>query len=351
MANTVPIHALTLPQWGLETNTAPGTPSAPVAATKKMAVKDFLIRPIDAIAREQILKGLAIANRGNEVVLQRGVDWEVPETSMVYDELHYWFGMAVPGAPVKTGTGPFTWTSTLDPTMASASTSSYHLRTIELGLTSHVSSDNSDWEIPAAFLREIEFVGAANNVVKMSARGSGRRLQPSTRTAALALFPIQEVPTALSKVYIDSTWASRGTTQITGQIIGWRFKIATGLHGQVTADGRSDLDYSVVLLNPDERRWSIEIDMKAQLNTGQWQTEKTAAEAGTLRAVEIRTDFAGAVAYQTRFQALCKHTAGSVFPDGRENGEVTVKLSLEGSTDDTNALAMIVTNNITAAIA
>lgn len=337
------IHALTTPQWGLEATSAPNVPGAAVAATKKMAVKDLLIKPNDSIVRDQILKGLAIANRGNEVIVERGLDWEIPDTPYVFDEFHYWQGMAFV-RPTKTGVGPFVWTSTLDPTTIQA----VDMRTIELRYTD--GTNNSDWEFQG-FLTEIEIIGAAGQPVRFNAKGKGRRLQTSTLTAALALPSIVEVPTALTKVFIDSTWANRGTTQITGQIVGWRFTFATGLMGQITADGRTDQDHSVVLLNPDERKWTFEADIKANLNTGQWQTEKTAAEAGTLRAVEVRGDITSGIAYQFKLQGLFKHTLASLFPTDRNNGEVMAKLSMEGSTDDTNALAMICQNNVTGAIA
>jgi len=337
------IHALSLPQWGLEGTTAPNQPGAAVAATKKMAVKDFLIRPTDAIARDQILKGLALANRGNEVITERGTEWEVPETPLVFDEFHYWQGLAIV-RPTKTGAGPFVWTSTLDPTTIQA----HDLRTIELRLND--GTNQLDWEVPACFLQEIEIIGAAGQPVRFRAKGAGRRLQPSTLTPALALFPIVEVPMALTTVRIDPTWANRGVSPVSGQVTGWRFKFNTGLQGQMTADARSDQDFTVVILNPDDVKWSCEIDLKANLNTGQWQTEKTAAEAGALRAVEIRADITSGIAYQLKLQALMKYTAASVFPEGRENGEVMAKLVLESSTDDANALAMIVQNNITAAI-
>lgn len=338
------IHAISLPQWGLETNLAPGAPSAAVAATKKMAVKDFLIKPTDTVIRDQILKGLAIANRGNEIIGERGTDWEVPETPLVFNEFHYWEGMAIVG-PTKSGAGPFIWTATHTP----ATIQAHHLRTIELGLGD--GTNTLDWEIPACFLKEIEIIGAANSPVRFRASGSGRRLQTSTRTGALSLPVIQEVPMALTKVYIDSTWANLGTTQVSGQVVGWRWKLNTGLMQQMTADARSDQDFTVVILNPDELKWECEIDIKANLNTGQWQTEKTAAEALTLRAIRIQADITGVEADQLKLDGLFKYTAGSVFPNDRNNGEVLCKLSLEAATDDTNTFAMVVQNGITAAIA
>lgn len=345
------IHALSLPQWGLESVKAPGTPGAAVAATKKMAVKDFLIRPIDDIFRDGApLNGMLIGNRGGEVTMVRGVEWEVPSTPLFLDEMQYWLAMAILGGVTPTGAGPFVWTYTLSPLALGAGRD---LRTIELRMSDGVS--NSDWEVPACMLQEIEWVGAANQLVSFSARGVGRRLATSTLTAALTMFPLNGISTALTSVYINDTWATRGTTQVAGQVVGWRFKLMTGLFGQRTLDARTDLDFALAMLNPENVRWEIELDVKALASSAIWQTEKTQAETmpgGGLRAVEIRGDITiSAIAYQVKWQALCKHTAASVFPVDRQDGEVMGKLVLEGSTDLTNALAIIVQNNQNAAIA
>lgn len=346
------LHALSLPQWGLESVKAPGTPGAAVAATKKMSVKDFLIRPTDNMDRDGTpLKGMVIGNRGGEVIMSRGVEWEVPQTPLNLDEMHYWLAMAIVGGVVAVGTPLAVYTYTLNPVSLGVGRD---MRTIELGMGDGMGA-TTDWEIPACLLQEIEWSGAADSLVNFTARGEGRRLQSSTRTAALALFPISGISTSLTKVYIDASWAGRGTTQVLGQVTGWRLKLTTGQYGQRTTDGRADLDYVIAAINPENVRWEIEIDIKALPSAAIWQTEKTAAETmpgGALRAVEIRGEITiGALAYNFKLQAMAKHTAASIFPVDRQDGEVMGKLVLEGSTDDTNAFAAIVSNAQTGAVA
>lgn len=344
------IHALSLPQWGMESVKAPGTPGAAVAATKKMAVKDLVINPTDSIDRTAPpLNGLLIANRGGEVTQARGVELEVPQTPLYLDEMHYWLAMAIVGGVAAVGTPLAVWTYTYTPlTLATRD-----MRTIEFGMGD--GTNTTDVEVPACLLTEIEWSAAEDQLVQFTARLAGRRIQASTRTAALSMFPLNGIPAGLTKVYIDDTWAGRGTTQVAGQVTGWRFKIMTGLYGQKTLDGRTDLDYSLAMINPENMRWEIDIDIKALAASAIWQTEKTAAETmpgGLLRAVEIRgEETIGALAYNFKLQALAKYTQASIFPTGRENGEVRGRLSLEGSTDATNALAAVVSNAQTAAVA
>jgi hypothetical protein len=345
------LHARTLPQWGLESVKAPGTPGAAVAATKKMSVKDLLIRPTDSIFRDGMpLNGMVIGHRGGEVTMARGTEWEVPDTPLNLDEMHYWAAMAIVGGVTSTGAGPYVWTYTLNPVTLGAGRD---MRTIELQLSD--GATNSEWEIPACMLTEIEWRGVNDQLVLFNARGVGRRMQGSTTTGGLTLFPISGISTSLTKIYINDTWATRGTTQILGQIVGWRFKLFTGLYGQRTTDGRADMDYGIAAINPENVRWECEIQFKALPASAVWLTEKTAAETlpgGALRAVEIRGDITiGATAYQFKIQALMKHTLASVFPDERNEGEVYGTMRLEGSTDQTNALAIVVQNNQNAAVA
>jgi hypothetical protein len=264
--------------------------------------------------------------------------------------MHYWYAMAIVGGVAVVGSAPGVWTYTLNPLVLGTR----DMRTIEFGMGDGVAA-TTDWEIPAAMLTEIEWTAAANSLVQFSARGMGRRLQTSTRTGALTAFPTSGISAALTKVYINDTWAARGTTQVTGQVTAWRFKIMTGLYGQSALDGRTDLDYVLAALNPDNVRWECEIDVKALASSAIWQQEKTAAETlpgGQLRAVEIRGEITiSAVACNFKLQGMMKHTKASVFPTGRQDGEVMGKLVMEGSTDGTNALAAIVSNNQTAVVA
>lgn len=77
---------------------------------------------------------------------------------------------------------------------------------------------------------------------------------------------------------------------------------------------------------------------------GQYDTEKTKAEAQDLRALRIQTD--GASSRQLKLDALVRHTAGSVFAAGRSNGQDIVVLRFEGTTDGTNFFEATVVNGV-----
>src|SRR3989304_3770359 len=70
-------QGLTIIQSGRE-----ATKGTAVAATSKFAVEGFTTRPIDAIIRPKIIKGLLLANPGDELAVHRGMESE-PSTSLV----------------------------------------------------------------------------------------------------------------------------------------------------------------------------------------------------------------------------------------------------------------------------
>ncbi len=323
-------EALTIIQSGRES-----TKGTLVPATSKCAIEKMRVRPIDQFARPKLLKGLKLANRGNETVVFRGIEWEIPDTPVVFNDLQKYLAMAYKGGVAPTGVGPYTWTYPRDPTIHPTLDS----RTFEVRQTD--SATPSDWEFGYAMLQAIEFSGAQDDIVRFNARGFARRLQTSTLTAAQAMASVVIPAVGLSSVYIDSTWVNLGTTLVSGQLLGWKYRFETGEMPQRTIDARPDLDHTIDVINEDNVKLRVELVILATAG-GQWATEKTAAEAGTLRAVEVRTVVG---ADSLKLQGLCKHTNASTFPDDDRDGQRIITLQLEGSTDDTNFAQAILINS------
>lgn len=152
---------------------------------------------------------------------------------------------------------------------------------------------------------------------------------------------VEPIPLALSKVYLDSSWANLGTTQVSGQVLSWSATFTTGASQIATADARSDLDFGAAVIDASRVGFSAQITL---LLDGQYDTEKTKAEAQDLRALRIQTD--GASSRQLKLDALVRHSAGSVFAAGRSNGQDIAVLRFEGTTDGTNFLEATVVNGV-----
>jgi len=299
----------------------------------------MVIRPIDEIVRPKIIKGLLLANPGDELAVHRGMEWEFSNTPLIYDQLQQFLAMTYKGAVAPSAGPPYTWTYTRDPLADPALDS----RTFEMRQTDGTTPN--DIEFAYGMCQSLEISGAENEALRMAARGFGRRIQSSTLTAAQALPTVVIPPMALSSVYIDSTWATIGTTNVAGQVLGWKYRIESGVVPLMTADARSDLDFTVHVLDWNEVKFALEIVMLANAS-GQWATEKTAAEALTLRAVEIRAVVSSNASLKLRL--LAKHTMGSVFPSDLQDGQRVVTLALEGSTDNTNVAEAILINTASA---
>lgn len=332
------LEALGVQQWAKET--VAGTL---VAATSKIACIDFNVIVKDSLDDPQILNSLAIGNKGYEIVLQRWVEWEIAESPLDYNQIQSLFSMAIAGA-VITGVGPYTHTSTGDPT----SPAFPHVRTIEARLTDGTTP--SDWKLGYAMLTDLTITCAADATLRFSAKGFARVLTTATITAALALplvGVLSEEPAALSSLYIDSAFGGIGGTIVTGQGLGWKWTFTSGWQPRWTTDARSTLDYTVAELDPKSRKAMLEITMLAT-PAGQWATEKTAAEALALRAVELR---AVNGANSLKIQGLYKHKpVPSLLPTQADKGQIIAVAKLESSTDQANWLKTIVINGTAAVI-
>lgn len=327
-------YPLTLVQWGREDTTTKGTG---VAATKKMVVESMTWQEQDAVTRPRIARGLMLDNPGNELVTMRGTTWTAAGP-FAFDEFHRWLEMAIKQCVTPTGTNPYTWVYAHDPT-ANNQIASY---TLERSLTE--GSNTIGQEINYATLQTLTVRGAANSPIAYEASGFARRIQTASITGALSHPTIEIPPFAASKVYIDTSWAGLGGTQLTGTngVLSWEFTIRTGATALMGAEARSDLDFSHV--ERDGRNIGIDIRARVLLDTssGQYATEKTAAEAQSLRAVRIQ--FSGTSSRDFKLDALVKHRAGSLIQVDEQDGFGVFDLDLVSATDATNAFTATLVN-------
>jgi hypothetical protein len=304
----------------------------PGAKTVRHVFETLKIMPQDKLYRPKLVIGSLLANQGGEFPISRGINWQVGGPVMM-DQMHYYMGMVVNGTPVKTGTTPnWIWTATrnatADPLLKS--------RSLSYRLTDGTTP--SDWKAAYAMATKLEVSAKENSPVMFSLEGFARRLiADGAFTAGLSL-PTMDMP-AMSNtaIYIDGSWMTP-TTVVALAVLGWKFVIETGVNPLATADSRSDLDFSMDELNVEAVKTSVEIQLLAKAG-GVWATEKTAAEAATLRQITILSTINANRSLQ--FRNLMKYSEGSIFPDSEKDGLQLITLKLEGSTDATNFLDMV----------
>jgi len=328
------LTALQLLQWGEET--VLGTA---VAATSRIACEGITFTETGVPAHPKVAKGILMANPGNETHVMRGTDFSVAESPVVYDQLQQWLSMSVKGGQAAEGAGaPYTWpfarSLAVDPVPDS--------RTIERRLSDGTNHIDNEWAY--CLLRSLRFVYRAGEPLRFSADGFARRIQSSTLTAGQALPTIEIPPAALATLHIDSTWATLNTTLISTQLLSADVLFKTGLAPKMTLDGRSDLDFTTYVLNPEEVNLDVTLRMLIKTSSGQFATEKTAAEAAgqTMRAV--RLNVLGTSSRQLQIDMLLKHERGSLQTIGSEDGQDIVEMKLVGATDATNLLNIVLIN-------
>jgi hypothetical protein len=317
-------------QWGKET--VHGTL---VAATSKIAVdipNGLTIEPIDTMFRPRLAKGLLIDNPGNEAASVRGVNFGL-NGYLNYEQFQHILSQSVKGSVTATGGPTFVWTFARSLTANPNLDSWTYERRITDG------SSPKDEEFGYALLRQWTVGGVLGELCRMTAEGFARRRQASTHTPALTM-PAVEIPAnSGAKIYIDSTWANLGVTQITGQLLDWSITFKSGVKPISTADGRADLDFGNHHYDSEETGLEVEIGLLVE---GQYDTEKTAAEAGTLRAVRIQLD--GTSPRQIQFDMLLKHELATIPDVEVRDGYHAVRMRLITATDGTNFFQCKVTN-------
>jgi hypothetical protein len=159
--------------------------------------------------------------------LLAGIEFE--ETPATFEQLPYILNAGVEGvAGVKDGSGTgYIYTYTF-PTTALKTPYTY---TIEGGDGYAVE------EMEYSLVEEFQIAGEAGGPVNMSAKWFGRQVSSSSFTGAIAVPSVDEMLFGNSKLYIDAIGGTIGTTQKTGTLLAWTYKVVTGWQPRFTGDG------------------------------------------------------------------------------------------------------------------
>jgi hypothetical protein len=254
MPNT--LEALRVLQWGKEATKGTGVP-----ATSKIAVPARNLTFDESgspIYRPQLAKGVLIRNRGNETPVMHGTSWQLADSPWLYEQGANWLSMSVGSSGNSaSGLSPYTYAYTRSLTADPAPTA----WTIEERLSD--GSNNRDVEYNYALAESLGFKYAEGGPLMFNAKGFARRVQSSTLTAAQTMPSPEIAPSALLTAFIDSAFGSIGGTQLTAQVIGMEFEFGTGFKPQMTADGRTDLDFTTPHPRPGRRNDVPQADMPA----------------------------------------------------------------------------------------
>lgn len=319
---------LTQIQWARE-----ATPGTDLATTSKLLCTSFSAKPMSSRYTPDVLRGLMQRNRGFETVMKHWTEFSF-EGPVSYEQLQNLLCSAMGINVVSpTGLSPYVWTFTKNPAVM-PTPCAFTIERDEYDGSTHI---NHAWHY--CMITELTISFADGQPLMFSAKGFGRRVQTETITSSISLPSPEIPPTALATAYIDTTYAGLGGTQVASQVLAASVTIKNGAVPLWTLDGRSDLDFTTVGYSVNEIQ--VNASITAYLGA-QYATEKTAAEAQSLRALQLSV--AGTSSRALLLGGIFKYAMPGLHDFGEVNGQRTYVMNLEESSDGTNLFKAVVTN-------
>lgn len=326
-----PKHA-TLAQLGIET--VHGTP---VAATRRLAVQTFTFDIADDVyEHDDVIDGLLTHQSSSPLIVKNHSAYEM-RMDLDYEQVLWPFYAGLQGGITPTQPNvvlaPLTWLHTFAPPAETDPT----LDSFTVEFASRAGADILDYESPFVMCNEIEISSRNENVPEVVARFFGRKAVASVVTPALAVPGLVDYPSLLTKVYIDSTWATLGTTQVLGQVKSFRWRFNNFVRPEYFLDGRASLDFSTETI----RRRTAELEMRIAVDPAAGavaELEQQNKEASVGRAVRIEMDdgieidVGGGLNSFVHIDGYYFHTSESVRRRGEdEDGNLILDLRLRSA--------------------
>ncbi len=198
------------------------------------------------------------------------------------------------------------------------------------------------------FVEEFTFEAAAGEAWKMSANWVGRQLTAGTATSLSTLQTgndMEPVKLPLTKLYIDATGGTVGTTQVTGVLMGASMRVRTGLVPISVGDGQ--LYFSSHKFTKPEITFSLTLELEQDSSTSVVATERAIREAETVRLFQLLADGPSA-SQQFTLKWAGKYDRVGGYTNS--NGNTTVTLEGHGvySSADSLFWTCIVKNSLSA---
>lgn len=273
------IKALTLVQIGEES-----TRGTAVAATRKLMAKDATWRHTEDFEEftDQMHGTLARVAQapiktfdGSEFDIVMALDFE----QILLALLAGFKGAVTPTTP---GSGDarlwtFTPSVTADPAIDTY--------TLEFASKDGASNELS-FESPYTFCTGFSISAGEDGLPELTMNFVGRAPSETATTGALTKPAITHAANIQWKVYLDTTWAGLGGTQITGQVKSFTFTFGDFVRAERYHDGRVTLDFSNYEFNAG-RLGDITMEVVIDPNSGFVPDEDAPKSAGTLRFVRL----------------------------------------------------------------
>jgi hypothetical protein len=329
---------LTVFQIGREA--VPGTAVA-AAAAGGLAIPTMDFDGTDEMVRPQFARGYLIGNTGSEFVANRGVKWSIPEHPLNFQQVLHWLLMSIGTItnPVASPTGVYTWDWSR--ALLPGTVPIPDAFTFERRISDGTNFTDAEWSY--ATCTDWTIAGKPSGELGMSVNGFARRRQNSTLTPGINPQAVLNAVNSRVKVYINSTYATIGTTAIAGQVLDWSLTFESGFKPGYTTDNRADQDFTIVLFDPRSTHFHLKLKM---LVLTQWAAELALGEqigsqslAG-IRYIRIEithpTEIVTGSAYLLRFDMVAITDKASMTQLSEQDGQMIFDASFSETANGVN---------------
>jgi len=261
------------------------------------------------------------------------LQWEGPLT---YEQSIFLLNMAVKGAVagVEADEG-YIWTYA--PNYTSVNTPDT--------LSLEVGDDIEQYDVPFVFCKDLELSFAMNDVWKFRAGLLGRPMvHLADGFTAILPSTVEEVLGSKTRLWIDSSWANIGTTEIASTLISGNVRLNTGF---VEAKyGSADLYFTTIT----EKKRSLELNLTCAFNSSV-AAQLANFVGGTRKFFQIKST--GSIITSNTNRSLAIQLSGCIDSWdklGERDGEDVVALKVTSEYDQTGTkeMAVVVANNVAA---
>lgn len=262
------------------------------------------------------------------IQVAKGATLSYEPEACTFEEIIDFLIMGLKGGVTPTGGGADkTWTFTHSPTADPVPTTF----TVE-GVRADGSSD-FEREVEYVFATELGFSGAIDDVWKLRTSMVGRQSADSTKTGALGVPTLEQALFNKTRLYIDSTWAGLGGTEIVGQLTAFDLAIKTGLFPGPPRG--SDGLFSAYHFGPISFDFTATVEFNTTINA-----ERAYRKTPTRRFVRLETvgSLISSLNKKIQFNFAGVHMEDSIAGDDSDReGQDTVELHLHSVYDPTGA--------------
>lgn len=324
-----------------------GTPGTPVAATAIWRGIGVIEDQRETIFPEENIGLLVASDRAYTPKLAASISMDAVEAT--FEQLPYIFegGLKAIGTGAADGAGTgviYDYTLPITSPVSISDTDTIKTFTIEAG-------DNVEAEeMEYAFVSEFTLSGEAGGSWQMASTWLGRQCTTSTFTGAIAIPAVEEVLFSKTKLYIDSSSNTFGTTVVANTLISAEMKVKTGWIPVFTGDGALYFSFAKNVGPTFDLSLTFEHNASAVAERANWRNSISRNVALIAQGSAFAT---AGTAYTYKTMQLNLAGRWEVFEAlGEKDGNSIVTAKLKGAYNATNAVMgnFIVVNALAAVV-